>query len=207
MAPWRSFTLLYGFWAANNVAFNGDAARALAAQFLTLAEKPATTVPLTIGHRLMGVSLMWTGDLAQGRAHFDQALALYDPMEHRPLAARFGADTTASVLSMRSLALWVLGYPEAALADADHALKDAREIGQAGTLMYALHFTEFSHFFCGNYAAANVGADELAALADEKGALLWKATGESFQWIANFLGRVDGVGDQFLVLRTHSASP
>jgi len=34
--------------------------------------------------------------------------------------------------------LWVLGYPEAALADADHALKDAREIGHAVTLMLAL---------------------------------------------------------------------
>ena len=32
----------------------------------------------------------------------------------------------------------MLGYPEAALADADQALKDAREIGQAVTLMYAL---------------------------------------------------------------------
>ena len=44
-------------------------------------------------------------------------------------------------MSYRSLALWMLGYPEAALADTDHALKDAREIGQAATLMYALHFT------------------------------------------------------------------
>jgi hypothetical protein len=32
----------------------------------------------------------------------------------------------------------LLGYPEAARRDAEHALKDAREIGQAGTLMYAL---------------------------------------------------------------------
>ena len=32
----------------------------------------------------------------------------------------------------------MLGYPEAALADAEQALRDAREIGQAATLMYAL---------------------------------------------------------------------
>ena len=41
----------------------------------------------------------------------------------------------------RSWALWMLGYPEAALADADGALKDAREIDQAATLMYALAAT------------------------------------------------------------------
>ena len=82
-----------------------------------------------------------------------------------------------AILCYRSWALWLLGYPEAALADADHALKDAREIGQAATLMFALCLTAFTHIFCGNYAAANALVDELVALADEKGALFWKASG------------------------------
>ena len=34
-----------------------------------------------------------------------------------------------------------------------------------------------THIFCGNYAAANAQSDELVALADEKGALFWKACG------------------------------
>ena len=93
--PLLLFSVLYGFWVANFVAFNGDAMRTLAAQFLALAQKQGTTVPLMIGHRVMGASLMCTGDLAEGRAHFDQALALYDPMEHRPLAARFGVDASS----------------------------------------------------------------------------------------------------------------
>ena len=91
-----------------------------------------------IGHRLMGISLLRTGDIAESRAHYDQALALYDPAEHRPLATRFGQDIRVTILCYRSWALWMLGYPEAALADTEHALKDAREIGQAATLMYAL---------------------------------------------------------------------
>ena len=119
-----------------------------------------------------------------GRAHYDQALALYDPAEHRPLATRFGQDVGVAILSYRSLALWLLGYPEAALADADHALKDAREIGQAATLMYALHHASFTHIYCGNYATANAQLDELVALADEKGALLWKALGMLIQGCA-----------------------
>ena len=171
------FSVLYGFWVANYVAFNGDVMRELAAQFLALAEKQGATVPLMIGHRLMGISLLYTGDIAEGRAHLDQAIALYDPAEHRPLATRFGQDVGVATLSYRSLALWLLGYPEAALADAEHALKDAREIGQAATLMYALFHTSLTHILCGNYAAANAQADELVALADEKGALFWKALG------------------------------
>src|SRR5262249_19760788 len=112
--PLLLFSALYGFWLTNYAAFNGDVLCELAAQFLTLAEKQRVTIPLMIGHRLMGVSLTATGNVAQGRAHFDQALALYDPTEHRAVATQFGQDVRVAILSYRSLALWVLGYPDAA---------------------------------------------------------------------------------------------
>ena len=98
--PLLLFSVLYGFWVANYVAFDGDVMRELAAQFLALAEKQRATVPLMIGHRLMGTSLMCTGDISQGRAHFDQAIALYDPAEHRPLATRFGQDIGVAIFAI-----------------------------------------------------------------------------------------------------------
>ena len=179
--PLVLFSVLYGFFAANYVAFNGDVICNLAAQFLTLAEKQATTAALMIGHRLMGASLVHTGEIAQGQAHYDQALALFDPAEHRLLATRFGQDIGVMTLSFRSWARWLLGYPDAALADTNDALKDARGIGQAATLMFALLNGSFTHMLCGDHAAANAEADELFALADEKAALLWKAFGMSMQ--------------------------
>ena len=179
--PLLLFSVLYGFWVASYQAFNGDAVRELAGQFLALAEKQSATAPLMVGHRIMGTSLLETGDIAQGRAHYNQALALYDPAEHRPLATRFGTDAEVSILSFRSRAMWLLGYPEAALADADQALKDARKIGQAATLMLALFYASFPHTSCGNYATVNALVDELVALADEKSAPLWKAVGMSLR--------------------------
>jgi hypothetical protein len=124
--PLLLFSVLYALWVESFVAFNGDAVREFAEQFLALAEKQRATVPLMIGHRLLGHSFLITGDIAEGRAHFDQAIALFDPAEHRSVATRFGQDAGVSILSFRSLALWVLGYPEPALADADHTVKDAR---------------------------------------------------------------------------------
>jgi predicted ATPase len=171
------FSVLYGFWVANLLALNGDLIRELAAQFLALAEKQGTPGPLMVGHRLMGTSLMCTGHIAESRAHLDRGVALYDPMEHRPLATRFGQDGRVAILSWRSLALWLLGYPEAALADAEHTLKDAREIGHAATLMYALFHAIWTHIDCGNYVAANAHTEELVVLANEKRALLWKGFG------------------------------
>jgi class 3 adenylate cyclase/predicted ATPase len=179
--PLLLFSVLYGFWVASYVAFNGDMVRELATQFLALAEKQEPKVPLMIAYRLMGMSLMHTGDIAEGRAHYDRAIALYVPVEHRPLAARFGQDVGVAILSFRSLALWVLGYPEAAIADSERALSDAREIGQAGTLMYALGVIASTYVHCGNYATASAVLDELVALADEKGAAFMKAWGMLFQ--------------------------
>jgi predicted ATPase/class 3 adenylate cyclase len=174
--PLLLFSALYGLWGVNLVAFNGDVVRELATQFLVLAEKEGTTVPLMIGHRLMGSSLLLTGDIVESRSHYDQAIALYNSVEHRPLATQLGQDVGVAILSFRSLALWLLGYPEGALADLTQALKQAREIGQAATLMYALnHTTMFVHILCGSYAAARAAIDEVTALADQKGALFWKA--------------------------------
>ena len=178
--PLLLLSVLYGFWTASYVALNGQAVRDLAAQFLALAEKQRTTGPLMIGHRLVGTSLMCTGDIAESRAHYDLAVALYDPAEHRPLA-RFAVDPGVANLGFRSHALWFLGYPEAALTDTEHALKGAREIGHTATLMYALFHTSLPHIWCGNYATANAQSDEVVVLADEKGAAFWKAGGMANQ--------------------------
>jgi hypothetical protein len=103
--PLLLFSVLYGLWVANLTAFKGDVVRELAVQFLALAQKQGATVPLMIGHRLIGLSLLHTGDIAEGRTHLDRALALYDPAEHRSLATRFGQDAWVSILSYRLHAL------------------------------------------------------------------------------------------------------
>jgi predicted ATPase len=175
--PLLLFSVLYGFWVANYVAFNGDVMCELAAQFLTLAGKQKATAPLMIGHRLMGLSLVVTGALAEGRAQLDQAIALYDPVEHRPLATRFGQDVRMASLSLRSWSLSVLGFHRAALADTERALEDAREVGQAATIMYALLVASITHTICGNYALVTELVDELIALTDKTGSSFWGAWG------------------------------
>ena len=185
--PLTFFSALHGIWAASYVAFNGDVIRKLATEFLTLAMKEGATVPLIVGHRLMGTSLLWTGDIAEGRTHCSRAIALYDPRAHRPLATRLGQDVRVPALFHRSLALWVLGYPQAARADLEQALSDAREICQAATLMYALVLTSLIHIYCGNYVAAKAQLDEGVALGNEKGGLFWKPLGTALQGCVSVL--------------------
>ena len=141
-------------------------------------------MPLMIGHGLVGTSLVLTADVAQGRAHCDRAIALYNAAEHRPLGARFGQDVRVANLSYRSLAAWVLGYPDAALADMDQAISDARDTGQAATLMFALGHAPLALLWSGNYVAAATVIEEVIALSDEKGALVWNVVGRLNQgWL------------------------
>ena len=134
--PLILFSALYAFW--NAVPFNGDVCRDLAAQFSALAAKQPMTAPRLIGHRIMGHTLFHTGEFVEAKAHFDKGLALYNAAEHRPLATRFWVDSRIAILGWRSLAVWVLGYPAAAISDSEQAIGDGRNIGQAAPLMYAL---------------------------------------------------------------------
>jgi class 3 adenylate cyclase/predicted ATPase len=122
-------------------------------------------------------ALALSGNFVDGKEHYDRALAIYDPAEQGPLTTRSGRDVGVAVLSSRSNCLWLLGYPTASRDDGERAVKNARETGNATTLMYALQATNYNHAYSGNCAAANARIDELIALADEMGAQYWKALG------------------------------
>jgi len=175
--PSLLLSALFGQWIVNFISFNGDVARELASRFFAFGEKEGTAVPLMIGHRTMGSTLAFIGDLVEARSHYNEALALYRPAEHRRLMTRFGQDLRVTCLAFRSMALWLLGYPEAALKDADCALLEARQIEHAATLMFTLNFPILINTYCGNYSAANEHIEELVLLAEEKGAPFRKAEG------------------------------
>ena len=166
--PLLLYSVLYGFFIAKFIPFEGEAACALASQFLELARQQKATALIMIGHRLLGTTLLCLGEPAEGLKHLDQASALYGPAAHRSLTTHFGHDVGVATLSLRSLARWLLGYPETAFVKIDHALNAARETAHASTLMFALGMT------CRNYARATVQIDECIALAEEKGIAIWQ---------------------------------
>jgi predicted ATPase len=175
------YLVLYGFAAGYVVAFNGDVLRELASEFIARAEKQAATAAMMVGHRMMGHALLITGEIAAAQAHYSQGLALYDPIEHRPFATRFGQDISVANMSFRSVALWLLGYPERALADADRAVKDAEEIGQAASSMFALTYAAKAKSNCGHFAVANSLLEQVIVLADQKSSPYWKGFAMSEQ--------------------------
>jgi predicted ATPase len=152
------------------------------------------------------------GDFVDGKEHFDRALAIYNPAEHRPVTTRSGRDVGVTLLSVRSGCLWMLGYPEASRSEGERAVNEARKIGQAATLMYALWWALWFHINRGAYAEAQSLLDELATLAEEKDAtLFWKATeiairGALFAETGNASDAVQAITSGMTSLRSTGAS-
>jgi predicted ATPase len=92
-----------------------------------------------------------------------------------------------AILSWRALTLWALGFPDAGRQDAERALREARQIGHAATLLFALTVTWLTQLFCGNFKEAMGQADEAVALGGEKGAVFWKGVGMMFKASASAL--------------------
>jgi len=56
------------------VDFNGDLVHRNAAKFFALAQKEGTTGSILTGHRMMGISLLYTGEIVECRPHLKQTL-------------------------------------------------------------------------------------------------------------------------------------
>ncbi len=175
--PLLLFSVLYGVWAASYVAFNGDVTRELASQFMALAEKQGQIVPLMIGHRLMGNSLMLTGDIAERPSALQSGVRTLRSCQASAAGDAFRPRRRRVNLCLSGIGPVDARLPETALADADHALEDARESGHAGTLMYAQFHTSLTNILCAKYAAADAQSNEVIRLADEKGAASMEGVG------------------------------
>ena len=166
--PLLLYSVLYGFFIAKFINFDGDAACALARQFLALAEQQKATAPIMIGHRLLGNTLLCMGDAAEALSHLDRAWALYDPAAHRPLATRFGHDVGAATLTFRPLALLVARLSQDSLGgNRPRDRRCARDRSHPNAAFCASLHCDHSYLLQGSAAAA-AHLEECIALAQEK---------------------------------------
>lgn len=76
-----------------------------------------------IGHRALCGSYYWEGRFALARHHGDVLQAMYDPQKHWHVVQKTNTDPLTGEMIYRGQYLWMLGYPEQAVA-AYHALDE-----------------------------------------------------------------------------------
>src|SRR5262249_39756169 len=90
------FPIMYGEWACNIVRGNMLTACDLAEQYVRLAKRQSDSVPLVVGHRMLGNSLLAAGELGRAANELEHTIKLYDPALHASSAFRYGHDSRVS---------------------------------------------------------------------------------------------------------------
>jgi class 3 adenylate cyclase/predicted ATPase len=152
-------------------------ARELGEQFFSLAQRLQDPALVLEAHRALGQTLFHLGDFACARAYLEQGIALYDPQQHRALAFRYGRDPGVDCRDYTAWALWMLGYPDQAVARIHEALPMAQELSHPFTLAATLILAAILDQFCREVDTVQARAAAAVALSTEHGFPYFLAVG------------------------------
>jgi class 3 adenylate cyclase/predicted ATPase len=174
-APGQRFSVMRGLWVYDLVRADWQAAGDLAEEMLALARSQHDVGYELESHRALGMTLLWCGKFGPAREHLEDGRRLYDPEQHRIHAVRYGNDPGVACMVHEAFALWVLGYPDRALATSRSAVTLARHLGHPFSLVQALVYSTFIHQCSGEVHAIRKLAEEARSLAVEHGFPFWRA--------------------------------
>jgi class 3 adenylate cyclase/predicted ATPase len=176
--PIELFQALWGLWLHMMGRGRHTAARPVAEELLTVAERLGDPALRLEAHHAMCPSTFWVGEVEATRRHGEQGMALYDREQHRALAFLYGGHDPDVCCRMHSaLALWHLGFPERALERSRTGMALARELAHVGTIVNELPFAGLLHQLRGDVTATREVAHSIIALSTEHGFPQWLAVG------------------------------
>jgi len=150
-------------------------AREIAEEFLRLSERLPYPGLAMRGHWAMEITFLHLGEFDLALEHFEKALSLYDPEQHRDDAFRYAQNPGVAMRCFAAWALWFLGKPDQALARIDEALTLARELSEPYGLAHALFFAAILHQLRREERMAHLSASAALAVSSEHGLVLYKA--------------------------------
>jgi tetratricopeptide (TPR) repeat protein len=143
--PKEVFQVLWGLWAFYLLRAELGAAREIAEEFLPLAKRFSDPGLATRGHVAMQTTYFHLGEFVHSLEHFEKALLLYDPVQHREDVVLYTVDLGVAMRCFAAWALWFLGKPDQALQSTQEAASLARVISEPHTLCRAFLFGAVLH--------------------------------------------------------------
>jgi predicted ATPase/class 3 adenylate cyclase len=167
--PPQHFRVLWGFWMMYNQRGDYQMMRALGEQLLSLAQRLHDPDLLLEAHHALWTSLFSSGEVAAARMHQDQGLRLYEPQRHRTHAALYsGHDPGVCCRYRAAPALWLLGYPDQAIASSQAALALAQQLAHPSSLALALYWAAILHHLRREVSLTQAHAEAVMALATDQ---------------------------------------
>ncbi len=144
--PPQLFRVLWGLWTVYGTRGENQTQRALGEELLSLAQRLQDPDLLLEAHHALWATLFYDGELATARSHQKQGMRLYDPQRHRGHAALYsGHDPGVCCRMQAAPSLWLLGYPDQAVASIQAALALAQQLAHPLSLASALYWAAVLH--------------------------------------------------------------
>ena len=191
------FAVLNGLVGAHLMGGEIQKARAVAQDLLALATERNDKTALLMGHRVLGMSLFMLGELAQAKRELQEAMALYDPEQHAPLALIFSHDFKATAQVYLGVVTALCGDIDEGVGHSHDALGYAQDLRHPHSICYVLSFLAGTYLCAGNPQAAFPVADRTVTQSNEHGFPQWVAGGLMLRgWARLGLGELEaGLAD------------
>jgi predicted ATPase/class 3 adenylate cyclase len=173
----RLSSAMLGLWKAAFIRSDLQQAHELAQECMRLtANKKDSELRLT-AHIMLGVALLYQGEIITAYQYLTEAVRLYNPAEHRSDAFDYGEDPGVVGLVYLAFTAWMLGYPEKALKHSNAALALAEKLDHPFTLALALNLTAWINELRQEIHIVLKRGEALIALAEEQDFSFWRACG------------------------------
>ena len=153
-APAQLCPALRGLWATYRSRGQIPKARELADQLLTIAESADDPSILLEAHHAQWTTHYSLGNWQSVCEHTAQGLALYRTEYFAQAFIYSGHDSAVCAKAHEGVSLWMLGFPDRALARANEFILSARQLSHPPSLMHALFYASVLHHFRRDAASA-----------------------------------------------------
>ena len=149
--------------------------------FRTLAEHRAGSNDQVTGDRLIGQTQHYLGDQSSARCHIERMLSRYVAPVRSDII-RFRTDQRVQARASLARILWLKGFPDQAILNAESSVQDAQSVDHAISVCYALAFAACPvALWVGDLAAAERYRTTLLDLTTKYSLALWHPWGRSFE--------------------------
>jgi predicted ATPase len=178
------FQTLWGLCSCHRTRGALPTARELGEQLYTLAQREDAPTLRMEAHQALGTTLFYLGDYTAAWAHFEQGIALIDPVAQRAIAHRYDEAPGVVCLAFAANTLWCLGYPAQAMRRSQEALALAQALAHPASLALAHYWAAYLSHRRREAPAVQAQAGALLTLATAQGFPLWEGFGTCWQgWV------------------------
>jgi DNA-binding NtrC family response regulator/class 3 adenylate cyclase/predicted ATPase len=173
----QRFAALVGLWRFHLNSAKLGVAHDLGQQCLAVAEQVQDARLLQEAHQMLGSVFLYQGELVSARRHLEQGADLDTLPQNRAAVFRRGTEPGIVCRCRLAWTLWMLGYPDQAVARIEEALARARDLSHAPSLAFAFHYAAVLHQSRREPHLAQRWAEATIALANEHRFVYWLAAG------------------------------